>query len=140
QLRWRPARPLRAAFVVWAATTFPPLTLVEPFPAVVVGVASGLSFAGITLGNAIWEATLQERIPGDVLSRVSSYDWLVSLVFMPLGFALAGPAADAIGLDATLLAAATISLTVHLAVLALPSARNLRRDEGAATPAPQPAA
>lgn len=139
-LRWRPSRPLRAAFVVWAATTFPPLTLVEPFPAFVVGVASALSFAGITLGNAIWEATLQEQIPTDVLSRVSSYDWLVSLVFMPLGFALAGPAADVIGLHATLVAAATISLTVHLAVLALPSARNLRRDEGAPTPAPQPAA
>ena len=125
-LRWRPARPIRAAFVVWAATTFPPLTLIEPFPAVVVGLASALSFAGITLGNAIWEATLQEQIPGEVLSRVSSYDWLVSLVFMPLGFALAGPVSEAIGLDATLVAAATISLTVHLAVLALPSARALR--------------
>ena len=139
-LRWRPARPVRMAFLVWAATALPPLTLVEPFPAVVVGVASGLSFLGITLGNAIWEATLQEQIPGDVLARVSSYDWLVSLVFMPLGFALAGPAADAFGLEATLFAAAALSAIVHLAVLALPSARNLRRENGVPTPAPQPAA
>ena len=139
-LRWRPSRPLRAAFVVWAATALPPLTLIEPFPAIVVGAACALSFASITLGNAIWEANLQEQIPRDVLSRVSSYDWLVSLVFMPLGFALAGPAADHIGLDATLLAAATISVVVHVAVLALPSARNLRRDERATTPEPAPAA
>lgn len=139
-LRWRPSRPLRAAFVVWAATALPPLTLVEPFPALVVGTAVALSSAGITLGNAIWEATLQEKIPGEVLARVSSYDWLVSLVFMPLGFALAGPVADRIGFDAALFAAAALSVVVHLAVLALPSARNLRRDEGVATPEPAPAA
>jgi len=127
-LRWRPSRPLVAAFVVWAATALPPLTLVEPFPAVVVGIAAALSFAGITLGNAIWEANLQRQIPGEVLSRVSSYDWLVSLVFMPLGFALAGPLADAVGLDATLLAAAAVAFVVHLAVLALPTARAMRAE------------
>jgi hypothetical protein len=126
--------------VVWAATALPPLALVEPFPAVVVGLAAAASFCGITLGNAIWEATLQEQIPGDVLARVSSYDWLVSLVFMPLGFALAGPAADAIGLDATLYAVGAVAALVHLAVLALPSARNLRRENGKATPAPAPVA
>jgi MFS family permease len=139
-LRWRPSRPLRAAFVVWAATALPPLTLVEPFPALVVGTAVALSSAGITLGNAIWEATLQEKIPGEVLARVSSYDWLVSLVFMPLGFALAGPVATQIGFDVALFAAAALSVVVHVAVLALPSAQNLRRDDGVAGPEPAPAA
>ena len=38
-------------------------------------------------------------------AAVSSYDWLISLVFMPLGFLLAGPLADAIGVGTTLLLA-----------------------------------
>jgi MFS family permease len=139
-LRWRPSRPVRAAYLVYAATALPPLTLVAPFPPVIVGIAAGVSLAGIVIGNAIWEATLQERIPGDRLARVDSYDYLVSLVFTPLGFALAGPAADAVGMDTALFAAAGITVVVYAAGLAVSSARNLRREDRAPTPAPLPAA
>ena len=127
-LRLRPARPLVVAFAVWTATALPHLALVGPLPAVAVGAAAGMSFASVALGNTVWEATLQREVPPAVLSRVSSYDWLVSLVFMPVGFALAGPAADAIGTDKTLWAAAAIAFGAHLAVLAVPSARRLRAD------------
>lgn len=129
-LRLRPRRPLVWAFVVWTATALPPMALVRPLPAAAVGVAAATSFAGVTLGNAIWEATLQEHVPRDVLSRVSSYDWLVSLVFMPVGFALAGPAAEVLGTETTLWAAAALAGGAHLAVLALPSVRALRRLHG----------
>lgn len=125
-LRLRPRRPLVVAFVVWVATAAPPLALIRPLPPVAVGLAAAASFAGVMLGNAIWEATLQRHVPGDMLARVSSYDWLVSLVFTPLGFALAGPTADAIGLDATLLATGTLAVACHLLVLLVPGVRNLR--------------
>jgi predicted MFS family arabinose efflux permease len=138
-LRLRPQRPLLVAFGIWIALALPLLALVPPLPALAVGVAAAVSFAVGLLGNAIWEATLQRHVPDDVLSRVSSYDWLVSLIFTPLGFALAGPTADAIGLDATLLAAATLLVVVHAAVLLVPSVRNLR-DVPAGQPAELPAA
>ena len=51
------------------------------------GFAGGL---GITTGNVLWETTLQRRIPPEILSRVSSYDWLGSLALFPIGLALAG--------------------------------------------------
>jgi hypothetical protein len=54
------------------------------------------------------------------------------------GFALAGPTADAIGLDTTLFAAAALSVVVHFAVIAMPSARNLRREDDATTREPRP--
>jgi hypothetical protein len=114
------------AFVVYAALAAPLLALVRPLPTLAIGLAAAVSFGCGLLGNTIWEATLQRHVPGDVLARVSSYDWLISLIFTPLGFALAGPAADAIGLDATLLAAAALLVTVHLAVLLVPGVRNLR--------------
>jgi MFS family permease len=128
-LRWRPKRPLAAAFLVWSTGALPPLTLIGPSDPVVVGTAVGLYFAGIVIGGAFWNATMQERIPLDKLSRVDSYDWLISLVFQPLGFALAGAIATGIGIRTTLLIAAALSAFVHLAVLALPSLREITRAE-----------
>ena len=43
-----------------------------------------------------------------MLSRVSSYDWAISLVFMPIGFVLWGPLSEWIGLDTTLFLAAAV--------------------------------
>ena len=127
-LRARPRRPLVFAFVVWAFTAAPQLALIPPLPAVLVGAAAGISFASSTLGNAVWEATLQREIPDEVLGRVSSYDWVVSLVFMPVGFAVAGPVAEVIGRDTTLLIAAGIAVFAHLSILLIPSARTLGRE------------
>jgi MFS family permease len=135
-LRWRPRRPLLGAVLVWAATALPIAALASVQPAIVIGAAAAFAWAGIALGNAIWDALLQERIPNEVLSRVSSYDWLVSLVFQPLGFALAGPLAAANGTSTTLWAATAVSLGVHVGLLLLPDVWRLRRidEPAAATP------
>jgi len=135
-LRWRPRRPLVAAFLVWSLGALPPLTLISPLPPVLVGVGAGLWFAGIVVGGAFWNATMQELIPREKLGRVDSYDWLISLIFQPLGFALAGSVAAVAGLDTTLLIAAVLSGFVHLAVLALPSLRAIRRADLRGEPAP----
>jgi MFS family permease len=139
-LRWRPRRPLLASAVVWSATALPAIALAELQPTLVIGLAFATSFAGIALGNAIWEALLQERIPNEVLARVSSYDWLVSLIFQPLGFALAGPVAAGIGTDVTLWSAAALGLGANVVLLLLPDVRRLRRlDEPApAAAGPRP--
>jgi hypothetical protein len=110
--------------------------LIPPLPAVAVGVALALSFGGVNAANAIWHTVLQANVPADALSRVSSYDWLISLVFMPLGFILAGPLAEAIGLDRTLLLAAALSLGANVGVLVVPTIRRMPRVEST----PQPAA
>jgi hypothetical protein len=39
----------------------------------------------------LWTTTVQRGIPTHVLSRVGAYDWFGSLVFAPIGMALAGP-------------------------------------------------
>lgn len=135
-LRWRPRRPLLAAVGIWSLTALPPAALADLQPTLVVGVAFAGSFTGVALGNAIWEALLQERIPNEVLSRVSSYDWLVSLVFQPLGFALAGSVAAAIGTTTTLWAAAALSVGVHVGLLLVPDVWRIRRLEAAAPATP----
>jgi hypothetical protein len=110
--------------------------LIPPLPAAVVGVALALSFGGVNVGNTLWHTVLQTNVPEDALSRVSSYDWLISLVFMPLGFLLAGPVAGGIGLDTTLLLAAVVSAGANVAVLVLPSVRHMPQPAAVLEPAP----
>lgn len=126
-LRWRPQRPLVASFLVYSAGALPLAALAVPLGAPLIAVATAALFAGVAAGNVIWEATLQQAIPNDVLSRVSSYDLLVSLVFQPVGFALAGPAAETLGRDVTLWAAAGLVAGSTMLILAVPSVRGLRR-------------
>ena len=91
--------------------------------------AAVLAVASIVLANAIWDTVVQQHVPRDAISRVSSVDWAISLVLMPVGFALAGPLAEAIGVDATLALAAAFGIVPHLAILLVPSVRTLRRLE-----------
>jgi MFS family permease len=41
------------------------------------------------------DTTMAERIPAHALSRASAWEWMGSLALLPLGYLLAGPAADA---------------------------------------------
>ena len=72
-----------------------PLALVVP--------AMVLAGGFIALFDVWWLTALAERIPPDKLSRVTSYDWTVSLGLVPLGYVLAGPVADALGATEVLL-------------------------------------
>jgi hypothetical protein len=124
-LRLRPRHPLRWAFppILFCALQLP--ALVPPVPAAGLFVAGALSAGGITVSNALWNTVLQARIPRHALSRVFAYDLLVSFVFMPVGFTLAGPLADAVGTDTTLAVVAGLCATANLAILLVPAVRDL---------------
>ena len=138
-LRWRPGRPLIASALVILPVGAQLLSLIPPLPPVAIGLFAAASFAGINIGNALWDAVVQANVPRETISRVSSYDWLISLVFMPVGFALAGPLAATVGLDTTLVLAAAILVAANLGVLAVPSVRAMRRTEAEPPPAASPA-
>jgi MFS family permease len=44
----------------------------------------------LLLGNVIWESMMQSEVPRELLGRVSSVDWTMSLGLAPLGIVLAG--------------------------------------------------
>ena len=83
---------------------------------------SGMGFFG-----AVWQTTLQQHVPEEALSRVSAWDWMGSFAFLPLGLILAGPVSDAIGISTTLWISVGYLVVSTLAVLLVPSVRNLRR-------------
>jgi hypothetical protein len=64
----------------------------------------------------IWGTLMHRLVPSDLLGRVSSFDWLISISLVPLSFALTGPVASAIGDDATMLWAGQLATIVFLFV------------------------
>ena len=84
---------------------------------------------GVTLFFTLWEVSLQEHVPGEALSRVSSFDYLSSTALMPVGAAVVGPIAAAAGTQETLLAMSAIGVACALAFLAVPEVRRLPRAE-----------
>jgi hypothetical protein len=138
-LRVRPARPLQACFagvVVWA---FLLVAYGAAAPVPVIAAAAVVGTAAMNLGTSLWFTALQVHVPRESISRVSSYDWMGSMVFLPLGFALAGPAAHAIGAGHTLLLAAMVAALANGAMAFLPSVRALGREVAAPAPDDEPA-
>jgi predicted MFS family arabinose efflux permease len=132
-LRWRPTRPLLASHLVVLAMAFYLLLFAFSFPTAVLALGAFAAFVSIVVGNTLWETVLQSEVPQDVLSRVSSYDWAISLVFMPIGFALWGPISDLVGVQTAFVAAAVVSAAAKLGPVAVPEVRHLRR-AGASPP------
>jgi len=71
--------------------------------------AVALAGLGVALFDVWWLTALAERVPPDKLSRVTSYDWVVSNGLLPLGLILAGPLASALGAVAVLIAGSTLA-------------------------------
>jgi MFS family permease len=86
---------------------------------------------GVTTFFTLWEVSLQEHVPGDALSRVSAFDFLAATALMPVGTALAGPVAEELGTQETLLGMSAIGIACALALLAVPEVRRLPRGPGA---------
>jgi DHA3 family tetracycline resistance protein-like MFS transporter len=96
-----------------------------------------------TAGTIVWATAKQRHVPGDMLGRVSSLDWLISIGLLPLSFALTGPVSAAIGAQGTLVAAGAVGAVVTFAALWLPGMRVAEgrapaagRRRGAAEPEP----
>ena len=83
---------------------------------------------GVATCFTVWETALQERIPVQAQSRVSSFDYLGSLTFMPLGYLLVGPLASGLGRAPAALVCTVVTLAVAGLVAAGRDVRSLRRD------------
>jgi MFS family permease len=78
-------------------------------------------------GTIVWATIKQRHVPGSMLGRVSSLDWLISIGLLPLSFALTAPIAGLVGARATLIGAAAIGGAITLAALFLPGMRDIEQ-------------
>jgi hypothetical protein len=67
--------------------------------------------------DVYWYSTLQSRVPVEMISRISSYDWLGSVALSPIGYALIAPVAQLWGVSRALAGAAglTAAAAVYVA-------------------------
>jgi len=124
-LRVKPRRPLLAACLVVLPNALPLVFLALRFPWETLVAAALVTGFGNMVFNTLWETTLQQHIPAASLSRVSAYDWLGSLALMPLGFAIAGPLAAALGARLMLGAGAAVAFVVLVLALVPRATRSL---------------
>ena len=96
-------------------------------PAPLIAAAQAMGGVGMGIFSAVWQTTLQQHVPEEALSRVSAWDWMGSFLFLPVGLIAAGPVSDLIGISATLWISVAWAIVSTLAVLLVPSVRNLRR-------------
>ncbi len=129
-LRWRPARPLRTGLLMILAWPIQDAMFALGAPIESVAVLAFATGFGFSLMAIWWETALVRHIPANLLSRVSSYDWMGSLALLPLGYAIAGPLASALGAQHVLLVGSGIGLLMLGATLVPRSTRELADPEG----------
>ena len=136
-LHFQPRRMLLTATL--AILLMPTVLIALGFPLAVplIMVAAFVAGFGIETFGVLWDTTMQQQIPGEMLSRLYAYDMVGSIALMPVGYALAGPIAELVGVRATLWGAAAVVVAVTLPVLLVRDVRVLERR--GVTPSPSPA-
>ncbi|MFZ0041808.1 MAG: MFS transporter [Solirubrobacteraceae bacterium] len=139
-LKIRPRRPLFFATFVFLVMFFPTMLIAIPAPLGVIAGFQVLSGAGAIVGNTMWWTVLQQNIPTEALSRVTSFEWFGTLALMPIGFALAGPVGTALGYGTTLYLCGGLSFLISLGLLAVREVRTLQTKVEPPTTAPEASA
>ena len=85
-------------------------------------VASGV---GVAVCNALWNSVIQQEVPPGALARVKAFDVLGSNSMAPLGYALAGPVAAAIGETGAMWLGSAVVVVTTAMLLCLGSVRTL---------------
>ncbi|MFD6492241.1 MFS transporter [Streptomyces sp. NPDC059944] len=129
-LRMRPRRMLRAgSFALFAFACFP-ASVGAGLGVGAICAGAVTAGAGMSVWGVMWATSVQTQVAPDVLNRIHAYDVAGSLAMMPVGQALAGPAAAALGADRVLLIGGVMSLVVAAALLSVPAIRELVRVDG----------
>jgi MFS family permease len=128
-LRWRPRQPMVFTGLLLMFSAVQNLILAfHPTTALLTPAATGAGFA-FALGSVVWDTTLQRRVSPEKLARVASYGWMGAMVFLPAGYALAGPISMAIGLKTYLVIAASWIVVSTLFVIRLRAVREVGFEE-----------
>lgn len=133
-----PRRAMTALYLTWATGMFATAffgVVNALWQAMLVGFVAEGSIAALIV---IWFTVMQRLVPPELLGRVSSLDWMITIAGVPLSFAAVGPLAETIGTDATLVLAGLVGGGVTLVFMFLPGARDPERDGSLAETADPP--
>jgi MFS family permease len=107
-LRWRPRHALGAGTALLSTTALFPLAMALADRPAVVWAGALAHGIGLSIFSVFWDLSIQQNVPEEKLSRVYSFDIVGSFVARPLGLALTGPVAEAVGFDRWLIVVAIV--------------------------------
>ena len=139
-LVWRPRRALGVGSLFLVLTICFPLAMALSDNLWVVLAGAFLHGFGLEIFSVGWDLSIQENVPEHMLARVYSFDQLGSFIARPLGLALTGPLATAVGERSWLLVVAAAMAAAEIAPFAIRDVRRLERrqvvEEAVLTAAP----
>ena len=125
-LRLRPRRAMASIGALFTLTALQSLLLASHAPSLGIGAAAVLAGFAFSYGTVIWDTALQQQIAPNKLARVSAYNWMGAMIFLPAGYAIAGPVADVIGMSTMLIIGAIWVVATTAIVISVRDVRDFR--------------
>ena len=128
-IKIKPKYPMRFLMLSSFTITFYIWSLAKPQSLLMI--AFGAFLFGITLDlwGTLWSTALQRKVPRDSLSRVSSFDAMGSMMFRPIGLAIAAPLSTLLGIENFLQILAAITVVAIIVPLLDPQVRNMSYED-----------
>jgi MFS family permease len=128
-IKVKPKYPMRFLMISSFTITFYIWSLAKPQSLLMI--AFGAFLFGITLDlwGTLWSTALQRKVPRDSLSRVSAFDAMGSMMFRPVGLAIAAPLSTLVGIENFLQILAAITVVAIVIPLLDPQVRNMSYED-----------
>ena len=128
-IKVKPKYPMRFLMLSSFPITFYIAALAKPQSLAVIAVGAFLFGITLDLWGTLWSTALQRKVPRDSLSRVSAFDAMGSLMFRPIGLAIAAPLSTLLGIENFIYILAAITVVAIVLPLCNPEVRNMRYEE-----------
>jgi len=128
-IKVKPKYPMRFLMISSFTITFYIWSMAKPQSLLMI--AFGAFLFGITfdLWGTLWYTALQRKVPRDSLSRVSAFDAMGSMMFRPVGLAIAAPLSTLVGIENFLQILAAITVVAIVVPLLDPQVRNMSYED-----------
>jgi len=128
-IKVKPKYPMRFLMLSSFPITFYIAALAKPQSLAVIAVGAFLFGITLDLWGTLWSTALQRKVPRDSLSRVSSFDAMGSLMFRPIGLAIAAPLSTWLGIENFIYILAAVTVVAIVLPLFSSEVRNMRYEE-----------
>jgi hypothetical protein len=98
-IKVKPKFPMRFLMLSSFTVTLYIWSLAKPQSLLLIAFCAFLFGITLDLWGTLWSTALQRKVPRESLSRVSSFDAMGSLMFRPIGLAIAAPLSSLLGIE-----------------------------------------
>ncbi len=123
-----PKRPILVMYLCWSIGTFLLLGFAVAEETWQLMLTSFFMLGLFSIGIIVWATLMHKLVPAGLLGRVSALDFAVSMSLLPVSLGLAGPLAEVVGADMTLIGAGFLGAILILVFLLVPGVREAEGD------------